>query len=93
MNKQISSYQKSHSALSTYTDVHEVGAHSREGHYYWVTFIDDKSRFKAVMPIQQKSKTFAAFKVFRAYAESQTGKQIKAIRNDKAGEYMSKEFI
>ena len=76
-----------------HTDVHEVGARSRAGHYYWVTFIDDKSRFKAVMPIKRKSDTFAAFKIFKAYAEKQTGRKIKAIRDDKAGEYMSKEFI
>ena len=36
--------------------------------------------------------TFQEFKRFKAYAENATGKKIKRFRDDKGGEYMSKEF-
>ena len=37
--------------------------------------------------------TFDAFKQFKAYAENQTGHKIKALRDDKGGEYMSNAFL
>ena len=36
---------------------------------------------------------FDAFKQFKAYAENQTGHKIKALRDDKGGEYMSNAFL
>ena len=77
-----------------HSDVHgPLPVESRTGHYkYWVTFTDDASRFWAVIPLQKKSDTFAAFKQFKAYAENLTNKKIKALRDDKGGEYMSHEF-
>jgi hypothetical protein len=35
-----------------HTDVHDVGTRSRSGYYYWVTFIDEASRFYSVIPIK-----------------------------------------
>ena len=35
---------------------------------------------------------FTAFKQFKAYAETQLGCKIKALRDDKGGEYISTEF-
>ena len=40
----------------------------------------------------KKSETFSCFKKFKAWAENQTGSTVKALREDKGGEYMSKEF-
>ena len=40
----------------------------------------------------KKSETFSCFKKFKAWAENQTGSTVKAPREDKGGEYMSKEF-
>jgi hypothetical protein len=37
-------------------------------------------------------KTFAKFKEFKAEAEKQSGKYVKALRLDGGGEYNSKEF-
>ena len=65
---------------------------SRDGSAYWVTFIDDATRLWAVMCLKKKSETFAAFKKFQAFAENQLGYKIKALRDDKGGEYMSREF-
>ena len=57
-----------------------------------VTFIDDYSRFRFVLPIKAKSDVFEAFKNFKAYAENQSGHMIKILRDDKGGEYMSNTF-
>ena len=76
-----------------HTDVHKVGTPTHSGYQYWVTFIDAFSRFRVVIPIKTKDMTFDAFKQFKAYAENQTGHKIKALRDDKGGEYMSNAFL
>ena len=76
-----------------HSELHHVGTTSHSGYKYWITFIDDFSRFKAVVPLKLKSDAFDAFKRFKAFAENQTGRKIKKFRCDKGGEYMSNEFI
>jgi len=75
-----------------HSDVHQVPYPSFSGYYYWVTFIDDYSRFRFVLQIKAKSDVFDAFKQFKAYAENQCGHKIKILRDDKGGEYMSNAF-
>ena len=75
-----------------HSDVHQIGVTSHGGYKYWVSFIDDCSRFKVLYPMKKKSDTFDCFKRFKAWAENLTGKKIKRFRDDKGGEYMSKEF-
>ena len=76
-----------------HSDVHgPVKVSTHQGYRYWVTFIDDYSRFKAVYLLKQKSETFAAFKQFKAWAENVTGAKLGTLRDDKGGEYMSREF-
>ena len=65
---------------------------SPEGYRYWITFIDHNSRFAAVQFLKLKSDALAAFKTYKNWAETQTGCKIKRLRDDKGGEYMSKEF-
>ena len=72
--------------------VQQVPYPSFSGFRYWVTFIDDYSRFRFVLPIKAKSDVFEAFKNFKAYAENQSGHRIKILRDDKGGEYMSNAF-
>ena len=43
--------------------------------------------------LKRKSDSFDAFKTFKAYAENQLNAKIKAMQDDKAGEYMSAAFI
>jgi len=76
-----------------HSDVHgpiKVASHS--GFKYWVTFIDDSGKFRAGYLMKKKSETFSSFKKFKAWAENQTGLTIKALREDKGGEYMGKEM-
>ena len=76
-----------------HTDVHgPVKVQTVSGYRYWVTFIDDFTRLRAAIPLKRKSDTFAAFKQYKAWAETKTNHKIKILRDDKGGEYMSKEF-
>lgn len=42
--------------------------------------------------MQKKDQTFAKFCEFKALVEKESRKKIKALRRDKGGEYVSKEF-
>jgi len=75
-----------------HSDTHDVGVLSGSGYRYWVSFIDDYSRFKTLIPMKLKSDTITAFKQFKVYAEKLTGKTIKNFRDDKGTEYTSNEF-
>ena len=76
-----------------HSDVHgPLKVSTQQGYRYWITFIDDHSRFKAVYLLKRKSEAFAAFKQFRAWAENVTGERLGSLRDDKGGEYMSREF-
>ncbi|RVW36992.1 Retrovirus-related Pol polyprotein from transposon TNT 1-94 [Vitis vinifera] len=65
---------------------------ARGGYEYFVTFIDDYSRYGYVYLIQRKSEAFEKFKEFRAEAEKQLSKSIKTLRSDRGGEYLVYEF-
>lgn len=73
-----------------HSDLHgPLPVRTHAGYRYWMTFIDDKSRFINVFLLKSKDEAFGAFKQFKAYAENQLGCSIKALRDDKGGEYMS----
>ena len=42
--------------------------------------------------MQKKSETFSKFYDFKALLEKDSGKQVKALRSDNGGEYISGEF-
>jgi hypothetical protein len=60
-----------------HSDVHQIRVTSHSGYQYWVSFVDDCSRFKALYLIKKKSDTFSEFKRFKAWAKNLTGKKIK----------------
>ncbi|GKD03371.1 retrotransposon protein, putative, ty1-copia subclass [Tanacetum coccineum] len=62
---------------------------SRQGVSYFITFMDDYSRYGYV---EHKHEVFETFKVFKNEVENQLGKTIKALRSDRGGEYISQEF-
>lgn len=65
---------------------------SKGGARYFVTFIDDCSRWCEVYLIKQKSDVLNAFKEFKAYAENQSGERIKYLQSDNGREYCSGDF-
>ena len=54
---------------------------------YFITFIDDYSRYMYLYFLNAKSEALDAFKIFKAEVEKQCGKQIKIVRSDRGGEY------
>ena len=76
-----------------FTDVHgPIDVQSRRGNRYWVTFVDDYSRFPAVYFVRRKSDVVGVFKRYRARAENAVGRKIRVLRDDKGGEYISGDF-
>ena len=65
---------------------------SIEKHMYYVIFVDDYSRRCWIFFMQNKSETFSNFCEFKALVEKESGKQVKALRSDNGGEYISSEF-
>ncbi|GJQ99262.1 zinc finger, CCHC-type containing protein [Tanacetum coccineum] len=55
---------------------------------YFVTFIDDASRFCYVYLLHSKDEALDKFKVFKTKVELQQGSLIKRFRTDREGEYM-----
>ena len=75
-----------------HSDVHDMNHHTFTGYRYWVTFIDDYSCYGFIYLFKRKSEVLQAFKNFKTYAENQSGHSVKALHDDKGGEYMSNEF-
>lgn len=62
------------------------------GARYFITFIDDKSRWGATYFIAHKSDALKSFQDYKRYAENQTGQKIKAVRSDNGKEYKNLNF-
>ena len=62
------------------------------GNAYFLTFVDDKSRFTTVYFMRNESEVFNKFKEFEAMATNVTGKRIRILRCDNGGEYTLKVF-
>lgn len=68
----------------------QTATHS--GAKYFLTFIDDKSRYTYVYLLKHKDEVFTKFKTYKNEVENQLNKKIKIIRSDNGGEYRSQEF-
>ncbi|KAL0553832.1 hypothetical protein IC582_007736 [Cucumis melo] len=63
---------------------------SRGGKNYYVSFVDDYSRFTKIYLIKIKDEAGSMFLKFKAESENQLGKKIKRLRSDRGGEYSDK---
>ena len=61
---------------------------TKGGKKFYVTFIDDDSRFTRVYLLRNKDETFDMFLSYKAKVENQLDKKIKRIRFDIGGEYL-----
>jgi len=59
------------------------------GKNYFVTFIDDYSKYTKVYLIKNKDEAFAMFLSYKTEVQNQLDKKIKRIRSDRGGEYVS----
>lgn len=57
------------------------------GQRYFISFIDDYSRYMYLYMLHNKNKALDSFKIFKAEVEKQCGKKITVVRSDRGGEY------
>ncbi|TYJ98400.1 gag/pol protein [Cucumis melo var. makuwa] len=65
---------------------------ARGGYEYFISFIDDYSRYDHVYLIQNKSDSFETLKEYKAEVENESGKTITTLRLDRSGGYMDLRF-
>ena len=76
-----------------HTDICEFnGLVTKDNKRYFITFIDDCSRFCYVYTLKHKDEAFEKFIIFKTEAETQTGKVLKRLRSDRGGEYTGTSF-
>jgi len=68
------------------------GILTKGGKRYFMTLIDDCTRFCYVYLLNTKDEALHYFKVYKAEVENQLEKKIKRLRSDRGGEYFSQEF-
>ena len=66
---------------------------ARGGYQYFITFTYDFSRYGYVYLMKHKSESFEMFKILKNKVQNQLGKNIKALRSNRGGEYLSQKFI
>eukprot|EP00252_Welwitschia_mirabilis_P022462 TRINITY_DN607_c0_g1_i3.p1 TRINITY_DN607_c0_g1~~TRINITY_DN607_c0_g1_i3.p1 ORF type:complete len:1070 (-),score=207.18 TRINITY_DN607_c0_g1_i3:857-3973(-) len=65
---------------------------SFNGSSYFITFIDDHSRFCYIFFMKYRSQALTYFQMYQKMVERQTGCKIKTLRTDRGGEYISHVF-
>lgn len=63
------------------------------GKKYFVTFIDEASRFNRIFLISKKSEVFDCFRTYLASAERYTRQKLCVLKSDRGGEYRSARFM
>ena len=66
---------------------------TRGGKNYYVTFIDDCSKYCYVYLIHSKDESLNMFKTYKAEVENQLERKIKALRSNRGGEYEFNAFL
>jgi transposase InsO family protein len=65
---------------------------TKDGKKYFMTFIDDSTRYCYVYLLNTKDEALDFFKIYKAEVENQLERKIKRLRSDHGGEYFSNEF-
>ena len=60
------------------------------GEKYFITFIDDHSRYYYLYLLHEKSQTVDVLQTFITEVERQLNRKVKVIRSDRGGEYYGK---
>jgi Integrase core domain len=60
---------------------------TKNGHIYFISFIDDYSRYGYIYLIKENAQVLDTFKSFKSEVELQLNKRIKGVRSDHDGEY------
>jgi hypothetical protein len=76
-----------------HSDVCEMnGILTKGGKRYFITFIDDCTRFCYVYLMKTKDEALHCFKIYKVEVENQLEKKIKRLRSDCGEEYFSNDF-
>lgn len=68
--------------------------YSLDGYKYYISFIDDFTRYSWISSLTFKSEAFDTFKRFKVLVEKQFSLPIKALQSDMGGEFLSfKSFL
>jgi transposase InsO family protein len=62
------------------------------GKRYFMTFIDDCTRFCYMYLLKTKDEALHYFKIYKAKVENQLNRKVKRLRSDHGGKYFSSEF-
>ena len=68
------------------------GKLTRDAKRYFITFINDYSRFTFVYLFMTKDEAFQKFKEYKLVMENQKNRKIKILHSDRGGEYFTIEF-
>jgi len=75
-----------------HSDVWTAPCLSRDSYKYFVTFIDEKSKYTWLTLIQTKDRVLDAFRNFQTYVTNHYHAKFKILRSDNGGEYTSNAF-
>ena len=70
-----------------------MSIHARGGFIYFITFIDDYSRYGYLYLMRYKYEAFEKFKEFRNEVEKHLGRSIQSLISYRGGEYLNQEFL
>ena len=70
----------------------KIETKSLSGAEYFVTFIDNKSRFVLVYTLKHKNEVFEKFTDWKSMVEKSTGVKVRVIRTDNGREFNSKRI-
>ena len=87
----VASGPRSHSGWFT-AMCGKMSAQSLSGGEYFLTFIDDKTRYVWIYVLKREDQVFERFLEWKALVEKSTGRKLKVLRTDNGGEYTSTEF-
>jgi hypothetical protein len=65
---------------------------TRAGKKYFISFIDDATRYCQLYLVKMKDEALNYFKIYKAEVENQLERKIKCVRSDRGGEYLSNDF-
>ena len=75
-----------------HSDVWTSPCVSRDNQKYFVTFIDEKSKYTWITLLPSKDRVLDAFVNFQAYVTNHYNATVKVLRSDNGGEYTSNAF-
>ena len=70
----------------------KMSVKSMSGAEYFLTFIDNKTRYVWTYILKRKDQVFEKFLEWKALVEKSTGQKLKTLRTDNGGEFTSTQF-